>query len=114
MKYLHVLAFFIAAILLGACASIEKPDSRSGPVASTGISESAATNDHETILLVSLDDGSVVMQKIHSAADVCFKVNSDTATTCLTQGAPVIDQHTNSVIGYEMIEAQIELLAKTD
>lgn len=114
MKYLHVLAFFVAATLLGACASIDAPASRSGPVGNNGISVPVATDEHETILLVSLDDGSIVMQKIHSAADVCFKVNSDTATTCLTQGAPVIDPHTNSVIGYEMIEAQIELLAKTD
>ncbi len=68
----------------------------------------------ETVLLVSLDDGSVIKQTIRSNADLCFKKNSDSATTCLTQGAPVYDPETNAVIGYEMIEDRIELVAKSD
>lgn len=67
----------------------------------------------ETILLVSLDDGTIVMQKIRSSADICFKQNSDSATTCLTQGAPVVDPESNAVIGFEMIEETIQLVAKT-
>ncbi|NIO41265.1 MAG: hypothetical protein GTO41_14470, partial [Burkholderiales bacterium] len=39
----------------------------------------------EAVLLVSLEDGSVIMQKIASSADICFKMNSASATTCLTQ-----------------------------
>lgn len=69
---------------------------------------------NETILLVSLEDGSVIKQTIRSNADLCFKKNSDSSTTCLTQGAPVIDPMTNEVIGFEMIEDQIELVAKSD
>lgn len=76
------------------------------------VETAAATRD--TMLLVSLDDGTVVMQRIRSQADVCFKRNSDSSTTCLTQGEPVIDPETNAVIGFEMIEGQIELVAKTN
>jgi hypothetical protein len=68
----------------------------------------------ETVLLVALDDGSVIMQTIHSSADLCFKTSSDSATTCLTQGDPVYDPTTNAVIGFEMIEDHIELVAKSD
>ena len=68
----------------------------------------------ETVLLVSLDDGSVIKQTIQSSADLCFKKSSDSATTCLTQGDPVYDPATNAVIGFEMIEDHIELVAKAD
>jgi hypothetical protein len=68
----------------------------------------------ETVLLVSLDDGSVIKQTIRSTADLCFKKNSESATICLTQGAPVIDPVTNAVIGFEMIEDHIDLVAKSD
>lgn len=68
----------------------------------------------ETVLLVSLDDGSVIKQTIRSSADLCFKKNSESATTCLTQGDPVFDPITNAVIGFEMIEDHIDLIAKSD
>lgn len=68
----------------------------------------------ETILIVSLEDGSVIMQTIQSNADLCFKTNWESATTCLTQGDPVVDPATNTVIGFEMIEDHIELVAKSD
>lgn len=68
----------------------------------------------ETILLVSLDDGTVIKQTIHTSADICFKNNSDSSTTCLTQGAPVIDPSTNAIVGFEMIEDRIDLVAKQD
>ncbi len=54
------------------------------------------------------------MQTINSSADLCFKKNSESATTCLTQGDPVYDPATNAVIGFEMIEDHIELVAKAD
>ncbi len=69
---------------------------------------------HETILLVSLEDGTVIKQIINVDADICFKQNASSATTCLTQGDPIIDAATNTVIGFKMIEDQIELIAKTD
>ena len=68
----------------------------------------------ETILLVSLDDGQVVMQTITSEADICFKMASDSATTCLVRGAPIVDPATNAVIGIEMVETHIDLIAKTN
>lgn len=68
----------------------------------------------ETVLLVSLEDGSVIKQTIRSSADLCFKKNSESRTTCLTQGAPVYDRDTNAIIGYEMIEDHIELVASSD
>lgn len=80
-----------------------------------GIIATAAPSDSmpdETMLLVSRADGTVVMQRIRSDAAVCFKKNSDSLTTCLTQGAPVVDPVTKRVIGFEMIEEQIELVAK--
>ena len=68
----------------------------------------------ETILLVSLDDGQVVMQTITSDADICFKMASDSATTCLVRGAPIVDPATDEVIGIEMVETHIDLIAKTN
>jgi len=69
-------------------------------------------NSKETILLVSLDDGSVIMQTISTSADICFKQSTTSSTTCLTRGEPVVDPSTNAIIGFEMIEDQIDLVAK--
>jgi hypothetical protein len=71
-------------------------------------------SQRETILLVSLEDGSVIKQTIFSSADLCFKKSSDSLTTCLTQGAPVFASDSNTIIGYEMIEEHIELVAKAN
>jgi len=68
----------------------------------------------ETLLLVSRSDGSVVKQTIYTSADICFKKSSDSATTCLTQGAPVFDPETNILVGFEMVEEHIDLVAKTN
>ena len=114
MKYLSVFAPLALASLLGACVATGVTPTSVEPN-SLGASEiplSAAT--HDTILLVSLDDGSVIMQMIDASADLCFKQNSDSSTMCLTQGKPVTDPATNAVIGFEMIENQIELVAKSD
>lgn len=75
---------------------------------------SAAAAPRETILLVSLEDGSVIKQTISSDAELCFKMNSESSTTCLTQGAPVIDPATNTIVGFEMIEDHIDLVANSD
>jgi hypothetical protein len=96
MKYLCVSTLLVLASLLGACGT-------------TGVAPTA-----ETVLLVSLDSGVVIKQTIRANADVCFKNSSDSATTCLTQGEPVMDPATNTVIGFKMIEHHIELIAKSD
>ena len=80
----------------------------------TGTAAAVDFPSHQALLLVSLADGSVIKQTIESDADVCFKLNAASTTTCLTQGAPVVDPATNAVIGYEMIENKIDLIAKTD
>lgn len=99
----------LATALLGACAHdvVPNPAADGQPVAAEPV-------HNEAMLLVSLEDGTVIMQTIESAAQVCFKLNSETSTTCLTRGAPLVDPSTDAVIGYEMIEEKIELIARTD
>ncbi len=114
MKFLPAASLLTLTVTLGACAS-----SAIGPNPGAQIAQDAAalsTPDYhrETVLLVSLEDGTIIRQTINSGADVCFKKNWDSATTCLTQGDPVVDPVTNAVIGFEMIEDHIELVAKTD
>jgi len=114
MKYL-LLAFLLPLItVLGACSSSAITPAPTNELAQTVAVTLSPDLPRETVLLVSLDDGSVIMQTISSSADLCFKKNSDSATTCLTQGDPVFDPITNAVIGFEMIEDQIELVAKSN
>jgi hypothetical protein len=68
----------------------------------------------ETILIVSLEDGSVIKQIISIDADLCFKMNASTSTTCLTQGDPIVDPVTNTIIAYEMIEDHVDLIPRPD
>lgn len=68
----------------------------------------------DTILLVSLADGTVIKQVIHVDADICFKQVNSSTTTCLKQGAPIVDAETNTTIGYEMVQNTIELVAKAN
>lgn len=85
----------------------------SGCSAGTATAQRPAT-DRETVLLVSLEDGSVIKQTIASSADLCFKTSTASTTTCFTQGAAIISPDTKAVIGFEMIEDHIDLVAKTD
>lgn len=63
-----------------------------------------------TMLLVSLEDGSIIRQEIVANADVCLKSINDPATMCFLQGAPILNG--NQVIGYEMNRSEIQLLPK--
>ena len=101
MKNLSVASLLACVIALSACST------QTAAVSQT-------TDLHETVLIVSLEDGSVIMQTINSNADFCFKSSSGSSTTCLTQGAAIVSPDTNAVIGFEMIEDQIDLVAKTD
>lgn len=114
MKYLPAATLLPLAVILGACST-----SSVNPVPAQEVARAIAISvpqelPRETILLVSLDDGSVIKQTINSGADLCFKMNAESSTTCLTQGAPVFDPDSNTIIGYEMIEDHIELVAKSD
>ncbi len=114
MKNLSVSAILALASLLGACSTtgVTSPFVEPNSLSAIEILSSGATRD--TVLLVSLDDGRVIMQTINASADFCFKQNSDSSTTCFTRGEPVIDPATNNVIGFEMIENHIDLIAKSD
>ncbi len=103
----------LAAALLGACANGNQANAIPEVFYEAAV-PAAETARNEAMLLVSLDDGTVIMQTIDSPASVCFKLNSETSTTCLMQGAPLVDPATDAVIGYEMIEEKIELIARTD
>ena len=114
MKYLPLPAILIGAALFVGCSASNTvlPGAEQSGLSPSAVSASTVAND--TILLVSLDDGTVVMQTIQSDADLCFKKNSESSTTCLTKGEPVYDPATNAVVGIEMVEHQIDLIAKTD
>ena len=109
MSIQSVSGFLLAASVFAVASGSEAL--RADP-AVDGAAAPAVETPNETILLVSLADGTIVMQRIRSSADICFKKNSDSATTCLTQGAPVVDPVSNAVIGFEMIEETIQLIAK--
>lgn len=105
-------AYLLVAALLGACSTQQSYVPSSAPPAALPLTTIANPQSKDTILLVSLEDGSVIMQTIQSGADICFKQNSDSTTTCLTQSTPIIDPDSNAVIGFEMTEERIELVAK--
>ncbi len=114
MKYLSVALLVPLAAILGACSTSAVTSAPANGIAqNVAVSQSPETS-RDTVLLVSRNDGSIVMQTIKSSADVCFKKSSESSTTCLTQGEPVIDPVTNAVIGFEMIEDHIDLVAKSD
>lgn len=114
MKYLPVATLLPLAVVLGACSTSGVRSAPAQEVARDVAISASQELPRETILLVSLEDGSVIKQTIISDADLCFKMNAESSTTCLTQGEPVIDPDSNTIIGYEMIEDHIELIAKTD
>jgi len=100
--------------VLCACSINGPSQTTAEPEAMPAATNIAYESAHGAMLLVSLDDGTVIKQTIDVNADVCFKQNSDSTTTCLTQGEAIIDAATNTVIGFEMVEDRIDLVAKTD
>ena len=114
MRILFLVILLAVVTTLGACSSSPLSSTLTAPIAQNVDVSLSPEGARETVLLVSLDDGSVIKQTIYSSADLCFKKNSDSRTTCLTQGAPVYDPTTDAVIGFEMIEEQIDLIAKSD
>lgn len=114
MNHLSAAAILMLGVTITACSASDVRPATALEHALSVPFKQISENPHETILLVSLEDGTIVMQKIQNDADICFKSISDSATTCLTQGEPVIDPASNTVVGFEMIEDQIQLVAKTD
>ena len=68
--------------------------------------------DRPTMLLVSLQDGSIIGQEIDADADICMKANETSLTTCLKRGEPVLDIGAESVIGYRMEQTEIHLVGE--
>jgi hypothetical protein len=114
MKNMSLVTVLAATIVLGGCANGAFSTAPPAVLDKDLVGILAPDLPHETMLIVSLDDGSVIKQTIQSTADLCFKKLADSATTCLTQGAPIVDPVTAAVIGFEMVEARIDLVAKID
>lgn len=114
MKNLPVATLLPLVVLLGACSTSAVTSAPDHLFADKVAMTLSPQSPHDTMLLVSREDGSVVLQSIQSSADLCFKMSTDSTTTCLTQGEPVIDPTTDAVIGFEMIEERIDLVAKTN
>jgi len=114
MKYLPVATLLPLVVILGACSTSGVNPMPAQEIARDLTIPASQQLQRETILLVSLEDGSVIKQTIISDADLCFKMNAESSTTCLTQGEPLIDPDSNTIIGYEMIEDHIELVAKSN
>ncbi len=68
--------------------------------------------ESNTVLLVSLQDGSIVKQDIDLGADICMKSNASSITTCLYKGDPIFDPDTDQIIGYHMQTEQVDLYGK--
>lgn len=112
MKTTGQTCLLVTAIVLSACA-VQHSEIPTANDPRPGIAAGEATSTR-TILLVSLDDGTVIRQTIDVDAEICFKQNSARLTTCFSQGAAIVDPSTQEIIGYEMIEDQIDLIAKSD
>ena len=80
------------------------------PVKSDSSTELAksADIDYSTILLVSLNDGSIIRQTVNLEADICMKALDNATTTCLSKGEAIVN-NLGVVVGYEMIPETIEL-----
>jgi len=99
-----VLAAF-TFVLLTACGH---PPMRPEPM---GPSASGTVPEHSTLLLVGLEDGSIVRQTLALDADICIKELSRARTMCLTQGDAIVNDQ-GVIVGYEMLPETIELRGK--
>ena len=55
---------------------------------------------HNAVLLVGLEDGSMIRQEIPVDAEICMKALGDSATTCLTRAEPIMSDDGSRIIGY--------------
>ena len=61
------------------------------------------------VLLVGLEDGSMIRQEIPVDADICMKALDDSATTCLTRAEPIMSDDGSRIIAYHMNRTEIDL-----
>ena len=89
----------LMAAALSACITL-------APSATLPIAETDPAAD-STLLLVSLEDGSIIRQHIFVDADICMKTIDAPATICFQRGAAIMRD--NQVIAYEMNRTEIQL-----
>jgi len=77
----------------------------------TGCASAAPSREpvHNAVLLVGLEDGSMISQEIQVDAEICFKANDDSATTCLSRAGPIMSADGQHIIGYHMSRTEIDL-----
>lgn len=102
--YLAVAALAFSGMAACSNAPVQTEMAAESSAAITQISDS----EHSTILLVSLDDGSIIRQTVQLNADICVKALDSPTTNCLTQGEPIVNNR-GVVVGYEMSAETIEL-----
>ena len=64
---------------------------------------------HNAVLLVGLEDGSMIRQEIPVDAEICMKALDDSATTCLTRAEPIMSDDGSRIIGYHMNRTEFDL-----
>ncbi len=102
MRILGIAGIFF----LGACSS-NFPAADAQPQAVVAEQKPAGA-----LLLVSLDDGQLVMQHIDVDAEICMKSNDDPTTRCFARGAAIFDPLTDAVVAYRLESSELDLYAK--
>ena len=101
-------ALVIASILLlGGCSS-NFPVADGQPQA-----DASAENPGGALLLVSLDDGRMVLQHVDIDAEFCMKINANPATRCFARGDAIYDPATAAVVAYQLESSDFDLYSKS-
>lgn len=66
----------------------------------------------EALLLVSLEDGQLVMQHIDVDADFCMKSNENPETRCFKRGEPIYDADAITIVAYHLESRDLALHAQ--
>lgn len=103
-SFYRLRSLFIVLSILGMTACSHAPLQ-----ANTETNENNVVDDSSsTILLVSLDDGSIIRQTLDLDADICVKALDDPKTMCYSQGEAIVNNN-GVVVGYEMLAQTISL-----
>lgn len=99
----------MSVALLAACAS-NHPAVMHQSAAIT--EEPAEPARPEALLLVSLEDGQLVMQHVDVDADFCMKSNADPQTRCFKRGEPIYDADASTIVAYHLESRNLDLHAR--
>lgn len=67
---------------------------------------------NEAMLLVSLDNGQLVLQHVDIDADICMKSNASPETRCFKRGEPIYDVDASTIVAYHLELRNLSLHAK--